>query len=403
MSAIGSGLSIIIPLYILALHGSVLNVGLALAAYNLVSIPSSLLWGKLTDSFGGRKSRLFILSSILGVFPILLILGILSNPHEVEAMYGLYALIATAASPSINILVMGTKRDPSLPKFFSRYSMYIIVGSILAEVPGLLVSQSYILYYLYFLLVVNAFGMAFAWITIKDTKKEAVKPEQIKSVSAMFPILNMLSTIPNLLTGHALVERLHKVFDGEHRNVLILLVAIALFNGAMNLFNTSYIPYLKAFHLSYSFIFAVSIVNSIGQLAVYISVAYILSRNVDLHRYYGISVWLRGISYMVVLLPLIATFIAFLYVNILGYALAGIAYAMWNIAASVMLYDHVRGKDAGYYIGIWVAVLGLSAVLGSLFSGILSSMLSYTYTFTIAAMVTFASAAFFSRYHRSAE
>lgn len=404
VSAVGSGLSVIIPLYILALHGSVLNVGFAVTLYNLVAIPSSLFWGRMTDRFGTKRHRLFIIGSILGIFPVLLILRFVTGPHAVEAVYGLYALVATAASPSINILVMGTKRDPSLPKFFSRYSIFGIFGSLLAMIPGLMIGQSGILYYLYFLLAVNAVGLVLASVTIKELKPRQMHKERIKAVHRLFPALNMLSTLPNVLTGHLLVERLHRIFDKRHRNFTILLAAIALFNGGMNLFNTSYIPYLRKFGLGYGPIFAINIVNSFFQLSVYLVVAYALTKRDNLHKYYSISAWVRGASYIIVIVPLFVAFGTFFYANIAGYAFAGIAYSMWNIAASVLLYNSIRSrKNVGYYIGIWVAILGLSAVLGSLASGFMSHYSGYVSTFVLAAIVTFLSAATFNFYYGSSD
>ncbi len=404
ISAISSGLGIIIPLYILALHGSVINVGFAITLYNLVAIPSSLFWGKMTDWYGTNRHKLFIIGSILGIFPVLFILRIVTGPHAVEAVYGLYALVATAASPSINILVMGTERNPGLPKFFSRYSIFGISGSLLAMIPGLLIGQGGILYYLYFLLAVNLAGLVFAAATIRELKPKQLPRAKIKAAHRIFPALNALSTHPNLLTGPKLIERLHRIFDGEYRNFEMLLVAIALFNGGMNLFNTSYIPYLKRFGMSYSSIFAINIVNAFFQLSVYLAVAYLFTRRTDLHRYYSASAWIRGASYIIVIVPLFVAFGTFFYTNMVGYAFGGIAYAMWNIAASVLLYDSIRNsKKVGYYIGVWVAILGLSAVVGSLLSGIASELLGYSYTFVAAAIITFASALIFKFYYSGSD
>ncbi len=397
ITAVGSGLSILIPLYILALHGSVLNVGFAVTLYNMVSIPSSLLWGKLADSFGKNRHKLFIISSILGIFPILLILGLASGPHAVEAMYGVYALVATAASPSINILVMGTRRNPNLPRFFSRYSIYGIVGSLMAMIPGLLIGNQ-IMLYLHLLLVLNVVGLFAAWFTIKDIKPEQMPMASVHKANRLFPVLNMLSSLPNLLTGQRLIEHIHKIFDGSHRNFSLLLLAVAMFNVASNLFGTSYIPYLKTFGMSYSSIFSISIGNTLGQLAMYIVIIYLVSKSIDLHKYYYISVLSRGAMYVFVLIPLFIALSGFFYINLVGYSIAGFSYALWNIAASVLLYDKMRGRNAGYKIGIWIAVLGLSAVAGSLLSGLISGSIGYFYTFVAASLVTLLSATVFGTY-----
>ena len=70
ISAISGGLGIFIPLYIIYLNGNVFDVGIAFALYNLVSIPSSIIWGRLTDNY--KRNKPFIMLSLLLTLPILL-------------------------------------------------------------------------------------------------------------------------------------------------------------------------------------------------------------------------------------------------------------------------------------------------------------------------------------------
>ncbi|MCL5018047.1 MAG: MFS transporter, partial [Candidatus Parvarchaeota archaeon] len=49
ISAVSSGFSVLIPLYILSLGGNVFDVGVALTLFNVFEVPASLFWGRLTD------------------------------------------------------------------------------------------------------------------------------------------------------------------------------------------------------------------------------------------------------------------------------------------------------------------------------------------------------------------
>ena len=50
----------LIQLYILELHGTVIDVGLAITLYNAVSIPAAVIWGYVTDRFQSRKTILVL-------------------------------------------------------------------------------------------------------------------------------------------------------------------------------------------------------------------------------------------------------------------------------------------------------------------------------------------------------
>lgn len=389
-AAIGSGLSVIIPLYILSLNGTVFDVGVAITAYYLVSIPSSLIWGRLTDRLARHK--MFILLSFLGTLPVIFILYLLGHIAFLQFDYGLYALVATAASPAINILVMGTKRNPSLPKYFSRYSTLSILGGMLAFAAGLFVSYDTIIYYIDFLLLLNVIALAMAYFWVIEMPKKTLTRDEIRTAHSAFPILNMLSTLPHLMTGMPLITKIHKSLRKKRtRRIYTLLSAIALFNLGSMMFNTSYIPYLRVHGLTYGSVFLINVLNSMGQFLIYAIVLFFVTQAVDLRRYYRLATITRSASYLIAIVPLFVLAGIFFELNIVLYFIAGLAYAYWNISSSVMVYDHVRGRHKGYYIGVWTSIIGFSAVVGSFASGAISAGLGYVYTFALAIALTVAS------------
>ena len=87
----------------------------------------------------------------------------------------------------------------------------------------------------------------------------------------------------------------------------------------------------------------------------------------------------------------------FFSVNIIAYAIAGFSYALWNLSSSVLLYDMIRGKKEGYYVGLWTGLLGGSAVLGAMLSGVITVVFGYQSTFLIATAVTLGSGLIFHK------
>ncbi len=383
ISALSGGLGVIIPLYILFLKGTVYDVGIATAAFALVEIPASIFWGNLTDKI--KKTKLFILISVIGTFPILIILYLINHYTAIYSIYGLYAFIAIAASPALNILIISRRKGSTLPKYFSRYSVFVIIGSLSGMIPGLFIDSALIRQYLIILLVINAISLLTTMTLVKETPSPA-KNGREKDVKKSFGILNMLSVTPHILTSHSLLKRiLSDLKIQKGRGIYLLLATISMFNLSLYLFNTSYIPYLYAHGVEYSGIFSINISNVIAQLVIY-AIVLSLIKNLKLKRYYKFSTVIRGSSYLIALLPLFAVTDAFYQLNITAYFVAGIGYALWNITSSVMLYERIRRIGSGHYIGLWVAVLGLSGVIGALVSGFVSKAVGYIPTFMLSVL-----------------
>jgi MFS family permease len=194
------------------------------------------------------------------------------------------------------------------------------------------------------------------------------------------------------MTGMPLITKIHKSLRKKRtRRIYTLLSAIALFNLGSMMFNTSYIPYLRVHGLTYGSVFLINVLNSMGQFLIYAIVLFFVTQAVDLRRYYRLATITRSASYLIAIVPLFVLAGIFFELHIVLYFIAGLAYAYWNISSSVMVYDHVRGRHKGYYIGVWTSIIGFSAVVGSFASGAISAGLGYVYTFALAIALTVAS------------
>ena len=394
ITAISSGLGIFIPLYILYLKGSILDIGLAFAIYNLVSVPSSLFWGNITDRYG--RSKPFIIFSILLTLPVLIVLGFFHGIFNVFFNYALFAIIATAASPAINILVIGTKRSKTLPKYFSRYSIFGLLGSVIAFVFGASIAINNPEVYIYFLMFFNLISLFLALFLIKDIKRTEKEINKEKIHNRLFPLLYSLTSLPSaMISTNTIVRMMTAVKKIKKRKVFQLLGAIVLFNLAYYIFNTSYIPYLNYLGLSYNNIFLINLMNVLAQVLVFIVIIK-LKNKLKVGRIYVIGVIYRSLGYVVA--GAAAFLPAFFFpANVVAYIICGFSYALWNLSSSVLLYDMIRGKREGYYIGMWTSLLGASAVIGSILSSIISLFFGFQITFVVATIITISSGALFHK------
>lgn len=384
--AISSGMSIFIPLYILSLGGTVFDVGIAVALYYLVSIPASLYFGTLTDRAG--KAKPFIMLSLIMTFPILLAFLLPETIQTVWLQYAMYAIVATSAVPAINILVIGRKRK-KMPRYFSKYGIFSLVGSIIAFIIGLSISKGSLSLYIEFLLMFDILAIALCFFLIRDQPRK-VEKERMRIARQTYSLLRSLGhkMVPNI--EYSLMEQAHEANTGKKaKSIHQLLVAIVLFNIGYYVFFASYIPFQISFHLSYQDVFVIQIANALSQITVFFFILRMM-RKPDLHKYYLGSTILRNVAYLSMIASIVLPVTIFYAANIIAYVIAGCAIALWNLSSTVLLYGKIRGSKEGHYLGVWTGLIACSAILGSFLSGILSNY-SYVLTFTISIAFTMAS------------
>jgi MFS family permease len=376
IAAISSGFSVIIPLYILELHGNVIDVSLATTVYALAVIPASLFWGELTQRL--KKIKLFIMLSVTGVIPLIFLLYILHSVLLAIIIYAVYAFILTASSPAINILIMNKRKNTVLRSYYGVYGLMSIIGNIIGYLPGVLLFSDVIAKYLLILFAFNTVSIIFAILFIKEEKNH-IKNKKSDTIHSLFPVLNSMSKFPQILAGHNLIVELANIRKRKKTvRIMTIFAAIALVNFGMYLFNTSYIPFLYSYKISYSDIFIINLLNGFGQVIIYLIFMLGRAKN-TLRHYYRLSTIVRSSGYLIAILSVISL-TALLYLNLFSYFVAGIGYALWNISASVIIYVNISGKMEAHYVGLWSAIIGISGVLGAISSGFMSFYAGYMYT-----------------------
>ena len=399
IAAVSSGFSVIIPLYILELHGNVIDVSLATTAYSLAVIPASLIWGELTQRL--KKIRLFISISIIGIIPLIILLYLVHSVILAIFAYAAYAFILTASSPAVNILIMNGRKKFILKSYYGVYGLLNIIGNIIGYIPGVLLFSDTVSRYLLILFAFNIISIILTFAFVK--KDKSVKAEEgEKELNRVFPILNSISRFPQILAGHNLIMRVAEIRKRKKTlRIFTIFAAISFVNFGIYLFNTSYIPFLYSFRITYQEIFLINVLNALGQVVIYFIFMAGKARN-RLRTYYKISTVVRSGGYFIAILsPIVLTGI--LYLNLLSYFIAGIGYALWNISASVIIYINIAGKMEAHYIGLWSAIIGLSGVIGSLLSGFISFYYGYTLTFILSIAFTVISVLIFNDAYKNQE
>jgi len=377
----------LITLYILELHGSVIDVGLVITLFNAVSIPAAVIWGYVTDRFQSRKTILVL--SCVAVSANLVILPLAKSISGVALIYALFSLVSSASATPANLLIMETQRKSRWAFAFARFSMVSSVGTAL----GLLLGIGWSSYLPLSLLVLplSALSLVSALLSVLMIKQPTFSFEREFIVLQRRSLQQRLLAIPLVFLRLPNLVDFKSVFKGLRstltRQLPLLYLSIFVFYVASGLFNTSFIPSLRAAGLSASEVFLVSMLAMVAQIAsFYFAGPYVEKRDlrktavagllVRLACYAGLGIlvaFTRGLSYLggtLVLYPIAG----------------GLAFAIYYTSSNTMIFNTLGAKNQGSRLGVYTALVGVATMLGSFVSGYISFYFGFLATFVLAAV-----------------
>ena len=127
-------ISTFVQIYLLELHGSVIDIGLATTLFNGISIPAAMIWGIATDRFHRRKAIVVISYSAVAAISFLFLFS--KTIESVDVLYAIFSFVSSAAATPINLLIMETERKSKWTSAFAAFSMISSVGVTLGMLLG---------------------------------------------------------------------------------------------------------------------------------------------------------------------------------------------------------------------------------------------------------------------------
>ena len=375
----------LIPLYILELHGTVIDVALTITLFNAVSIPAAIIWGFVTDRFQSRRT-IIVLSSV-AISGNLILLPLANSISGAALVYALFSLISSASATPANLLIMETQRKSRWASMFARFSMVSSVGNTL----GLVLSTAWSVYLPVSLLVLplSALSLASALLSFVMIREPPISFEREFIVLQKRSLQQRLLAIPLVFLRTPNLVDFKAVFKGLRsaltRQLPLLYLSIFVFYLASGLFNTSFVPSLLAAHLSDSQAFLISLLAMVVQTAsFYFAGPYVEKR--DLRKSAVAGLLLRSGCYAVIgVLALLATGLPYLAGILVLYPLAsGLAFAVYYTASNTMIFNTLGVKNQGSRLGVYSALVGVATTLGSFISGYISFYFGFLATFVLA-------------------
>lgn len=377
--------STIIQLLILNMHGTVIEVGLAITLFNIVSIPAAIFWGFATDQ--ERKRRPIIVVSYLataGVFGLFLVARTF---YSISLLYALFSFVTTASTTPLNLLIMETERKQKWATAFARLSMISSIGNAIGLITCLVWTLFFPLTYIVVALaILSLISAALSVLMISEPKVIFERKMITLSRSSFFLRLKL---IPYFFLKIPRLNDFRRVFIllkcELTRHVPLLYLSIFAFYLGTGIFNTSIVPSLHAKHASNLLIFLVTTVAMAVQMVSFKFAGPYTEKKAPAKAAVT-SLILRSICYglLGVSVYLIAGVWFLAPVLILYPLAAGVAYSIYFTASNTMVFNALGQTNQGSSLGVYSALVAVATMVGSLVSGFFSFYLGYYTTFIVA-------------------
>lgn len=399
--------SLLVPLYVVRLGGTAVDLGLLGAVAAFVGTPAAVLWGRLADRTA--DPRRIILFSLAGTGALLGATPLVSSIPVVVALNALLWLAFAAAGPVVTLLVVAGVPERAWTREIARLNVYqgygwaagLLLGIAWTAVAGPLlgpIATQRLLFVVCGATALVAAGLLARWMPApSDRRGKRVDAERVARLLATGRRGVRGATFlfaPSRLYWSTRTVRPRRIADRFTPTLAAYFLGVVLFFTGFAAFFAPLPLYLTGVGFSGDLVFGLYLVASLGSAAAY-GGAGAVSERVDLRLLHGGALGVRA-----VMIPLVAVVGAAFAAGPLGTVLAGLLFGVIGITWAVIAVTAgtivtriaprtVRGEALGVYAALSVFAGGLGSVAG----GTLASAHGFTVAFVAAGGSVLAGAA----------
>lgn len=390
----------LIPLFIISstIGGSVSDIGYLSALGSLVSLPMAFIWGKLTDDTGKRKVFIFIMFlSGLGILLGYSFESMFASTYEINIVWitiiSITSGLLLGAGDTAKNMYIFDKYPPDLwEEKISKYQQRSGIGACAGLIFGGLFQMYFGNYMIFFLIcaILSGVSAVMAFLTIKEITTDKSKEYKV----ARTPIVNEALPIYSSLvqSRRILSYKMEPQDQKDPTKSQITATLLLFFGGAFSLFlasNLTFTP-LAAYisqtpplglGISESFVFWIFL----GYYAVSV-IGYTFAGN-WIDKQGNRKIFYMGLIMRVAVYVVFAIFTFFILdvtsafiVIIVLLVFAGLSYSLMNVALQNTLPRLIK-KNVGEILALYSIIVGVSAILGSFFSGLIAENMGYLWLF----------------------
>lgn len=383
-------ISTIIALFILDLHGTVIDVSYALALFYLVSIPASIFWGILVDKYGSRKP--FVYAAVASTGVVLLALSFTNSILLAIILFGVLSLFTAALATPLSLLVMETIEKKLWASGFSKLQMISSIGGSIGLLLAAILSGILPLKVVMLLLIPFSILSILAATSIKDPAKKLERREIIKNRIALRFRLMLQSLIFVRVPKPKFIKSV--IFGRQKKMSKLSTIYFGMFAFYLGsaIFNTVYVPGLRISGFVNFYVFAIIFAGYAVQSYVFSYAGRFTESKGERYALKN-SLVTRALGYIAIgFVFLTITGYASIILNLVLYALtAGFAYSIFYTASNTLLFETIGQEKPGRKLGVYSSVVGLSYLIGALVSGYIAYYIGYWFAFAASGLLIFLS------------
>jgi MFS family permease len=370
-------LSVFLPLHVIAMGGSLVDVGIMSATALFLVIPASFFWGYTCDKT--RRYKRYILISFLTSTLFLYLFTITTSVGWVIILYTAMSILHVAHEPPKNVLIAELYSREEWGKTFARYEGFTEIGWLIGLFLGFLMS-TYGLGATSTLLLCSGLNLvAFIISAILIADPLLIFERKLVSIEKTvdFTIKGVVIA-SKLLDGLSLNERLKK------ENMRAFCSGLVLFSIATSiLFTPLPIFFSQKLALSTSEVFAMFMLNSGGGVIGYFLASSRPTQTAEKTRLSRIVMFRGMLAFLLVAVTQKLAYSVVLATAIL--ILMGFAYAFFLVYTLSLSMELIPAGKAG----IFNVLLGIGGASGSFIGPFLAQTLDFTCVFLTAGIIFF--------------
>ncbi len=375
----------VMPLYATELGANLIQIGVLGSIFSLFSTLGSIFWGKLSDALHQRKA-IIILGFIFTCITMTM-LAFARNIDELILIRGIQGFLIISAIPVATALIVDTSGG-DLGERLGKFSKVSGLGWVAGLIAGGVLVGIFPLRYLFLASSIFAAIAVILGIMLITEPAKKVKPQERPIVH--FPRPSFFERVrfqPHLLLHLPSLKGVKKDF------YLYFTGAFFIFTAGSIIYTPFPIYLSRELGVSNESIFLLYILNSFGSAIAYQRVG-IISDKLGHKNMFTLALLIRGTAFFSY-----AFFPFFLGVSML-YIISGLTWSVLAVSGSVMVAMLSSRENEGEAIGAYNAVIGISAIAGSIAGGVIVYYLNYSACFIAGAAATFLGA-FIIRYLQS--
>jgi MFS family permease len=370
-------LSVFIPLYVVTLGGSLVDIGIMASVALFAAIPASLFWGYICDRT--RRYKLYILLSFISATILLYLFTLTTSIGLFVVLYAVMSALHVAHEAPKNVLIAEHYSREEWEKSYALYEGFTEIGWLLGLLLGFLVSSlgfnSNSILLLCSGLNLTAFILSIFLVAdpmlIFERRLVSIEKKIDRTSRSVWAASKVLDGMP-----------LREKLRGE--SFLAFGIGLLLFSLASSIFFTPLpIFFSQQLALPASMVFAVYMLNSGGGVAGYFFAGKSTMYTEEKVRIRRIVLFRSALVFLLVALVQIAVYPTVTAAVIL--ILMGFAYALYHVSTLSLSMELIpTGRT-----GLFDVLVSAGGACGSFLGPLLAQMFGFLPQFLIASAIFF--------------